>query len=97
MHGAARAGDAAALADLFERRDVVVSGIGAALVPAEMAAQVADIVKRVLALDRELLTVLSAWRDGTRQELEGVIARRRSLQSYRGTPPSGPLFIERLG
>lgn len=97
MHVAARAGDPTALGDLFERRDVVVSAIGAAQVPAETAARMGDIVKRVLALDRELLTVLAARRDETRQQLEAVLARRRSLQSYRGTPPAGPLFIERLG
>jgi hypothetical protein len=97
MHGAARDGDATALGDLFERRDVVVSAIGGAPVAAESAAALSGIVERVLTLDRELLAALSARRDSTREALEAVIARRRSLQSYRGAPPSGPLFVERLG
>jgi hypothetical protein len=97
MHAAARAHDDAAVADLAERREVVVIAIGGATVAPEAAAGLADVVRRVMTLDDELLSLLRSRCESTRQALEAVAARRRSLQSYRAAAPTDPLFIERLG
>jgi hypothetical protein len=96
MHAAARSLDGSMLDDLADRREVVISAIGKAAPPADTEAMMA-IIRRVLTLDRELLDVLQARRDATRAELDETTARRRSLQSYRGTPPTDPVFVERLG
>jgi hypothetical protein len=97
MHAAARGHDEAAVADLAERREVIVTAIGDTPVAAEHAGGLGEIVRRVLALDGELLGLLRARSDATREALDEITARRRSMQSYRGTPPDDPLFIERLG
>jgi Flagellar protein FliT len=96
MHAAARSFDGAMLDDLADRREVVISAIGKATPPADTEAMMA-IIRRVLELDRELLDVLHARRDATRAELDETVSRRRSLQSYRGAPPTDPLFVERIG
>jgi hypothetical protein len=74
----------------------VISAIGKAPPPPDTEAMMA-IIRRVLTLDRELMDTLHARREETRAELDATVARRRSLQSYRGAPPVDPLFIERLG
>ena len=96
MQAAARAHDDGTLDDLADRREVVISAIGRAVPPADTEAMMATI-RRVLVLDRELLDMLHARREATRVELDATVNRRRSLQSYRGAPPTDPLFIERLG
>ena len=97
MHAAARGHDDASVADLAERREVVVEAIAAAPVAPEAAAGLADVVRRVIALDGELLGLLRSRSESTRRALETIAARRRSLQSYRAATPTDPLFIERLG
>jgi hypothetical protein len=96
MHVAARAHDQATVDDLVDRRQVVVAAIGKSTPPADVPAMMA-IIRRVLALDRELLELLHSRREATRDALDAITARRRSLESYRGAPPTDPLFIERLG
>jgi hypothetical protein len=96
MHAAACALDDAAVADLAERREVVVAAIAGAPAALEDAGRVTEVLRRVLALDRDLLGRLRSRGEATREALDALAARRRSLQSYRGAPPD-PLFIERLG
>jgi hypothetical protein len=97
MLAAARAGDDASVAALAERREAVVAAFERVAVPVAAAARVAECVRRVLALDREVLGLVQARTDAARQALDTLAARRRSLQSYRKTPPTDPLMVERLG
>jgi hypothetical protein len=97
MHAAARAHDDATVSDLAGRREVVVTAIAGAPVAPEAAGSVTEILRRVLALDGEVLALLRSRCEATREALDALAARRRSLQSYRGAPPTDPLFIERLG
>jgi hypothetical protein len=97
MHAAARIQDDATVADLAGRREVVVAAIAEAPVGPEAAAGVADVIRRVITLDGEVLGALRGRSEATRHALETIAARRRSLQSYRGAAPTDPLFIERIG
>ena len=76
---------------------MVIGTVGGAAVAPAVAEEVGEIVRRERALDDELLRLLQARRDDTLEAPAAVAARRRSLQSYRGTPPPDPLLIERLG
>ena len=97
MQAAARAHDDAAVADLAARREVVVTAIAGAPVSREAAAGLAEVVRRIIALDDEVLGLLRSRSESTRLALETIAAGRRSLQSYRAAAPTDPLFIERLG
>jgi hypothetical protein len=54
-------------------------------------------IRRVLALDQELLSLVEACKAEVSQELARIAARRAALTSYRTTPPTSAAYIERLG
>lgn len=52
-------------------------------------------IERLLALDRELLTMLEERKDQIGRELAGLGRGRRTLAAYRGSTPLSPAFVDR--
>jgi hypothetical protein len=88
--GAARTDDGERLALLVEQGRALVELIERAGVPVDVGA-----VTRILDLDRELLGLVMARRDGLRRELDGLARARASLASYGAAPTRGPVYAHR--
>lgn len=90
------AGDDAFLDEAFEQRAALLATIVQSSVPADQAPEVRAAIEDVLALDQQLLTLLTAQRAAARQELARIAERRTALLSYRGAVPTGAVYVERL-
>jgi hypothetical protein len=104
-----RAGDEAAIPALADARALVVQRLAALDTPAVPAdprererveacrRSSGEAIRVVLALDREINGVLEARLRAVREELGTVREHREALLRYRGRPPAGPAYADRIG
>jgi hypothetical protein len=86
-----RDGDADALATVLTRRDAILGRIRRSHARAEPA-----VLQRIVEANQRIIEALQADKAGTARELEELAAVRRSLESYRGAPPAGPRYVDRM-
>jgi hypothetical protein len=89
-------GDDAFLAEAIARRDVLLDVIAGTEVRPDEIIDVRTAIQHALAMDHQLLALLESRREQARQALAQIAGRRDALQSYRGSAPTGAVYIERL-
>jgi hypothetical protein len=81
----------------MDERDALLAAIAATAVSPLEAPEIGAAIRRVLALDQEMLTLVEVLQTQVSQELARIAASRAALGSYRATPPGSAAYIERLG
>jgi hypothetical protein len=91
-----RDGDDDGLESAMAQREALLAAISATPVPPTEAPEISAAIRRVLALDQEMLAFLEARKAQVRHELAKISESRAALESYRGAPPRGAAYVERL-
>lgn len=95
--GRLRDGDDAGLASAMDERDALLAAIAGTSVSPFEAPEIAAAIRRVLALDQEMVALVEGLQAQVKEKLAKVAAGRTALGSYRATPPGSAAYIERLG
>jgi hypothetical protein len=88
-------GDESSLAALIARREAIIARLAESSVPVDEG--LTKMVRRALALDTDLVTMLRMRLTHVRGELDQIARTRRSLTSYGAARPGGAVYVERLG
>lgn len=89
---AATEADPARLAQLGARRARLVSALGCRGLPPAEAPELAAALRRILALDAQVLAALQAQRAALGGELEALGTGRRALRGYRAAVPASAVL-----
>jgi hypothetical protein len=95
--GRLREGDEAGLPSAMDERDALLAAIARTSVSPLEAPEIAAAIRRVLALDQEMLALIEGLQAQMSQTLAKIAASRAALGSYRAAPPGSAAYIERLG
>lgn len=93
---AAAAGDLGALDRLGARREELVRGLGYEGLPRVEVSELANAIRRVLALDAQVLAALQAQRAAVAAELNDLHTGRQALRGYRASA-SVPAALDAAG
>ena len=92
-----RDGEDAGLPSAMDERNALLGAIAVTPVSPAEAPEIDAAIRRVLALDQELLSLVEACKAQVSQELARIAASRAALESYRCAPASSAAYFERLG
>jgi hypothetical protein len=92
-----RDGDDAGLPSAMDERNALLGAIAVTPVSPVEAPEIDAAIRRVLALDQELLALVEACKAQVSQEITRIAASRAALESYRCAPSRSAAYFERLG
>ena len=95
--GRLRDGDDAGLSSAMDERDALLAAIARTSVSPLEAPEIAAAIRRVLALDEEMLALIDVLQAQVSQKLAKIAASRAALGTYRSAPPASAAYIERMG